>query len=159
MRERSGLFRRAFPVDLAATAVVLAGMGVLVFGTSLTSAQKKGADKIRQSTYAAIAEVPEKAREKRNPVEGDAQAVAVGRKLFEQHCAECHGKDARGTRKGPTLLREEVQQATPGALFWILTNGVVRRGMPVWSKLPEQQRWQLVTFVHSLNASSETDRP
>jgi len=85
MRERSGVFRLVVPVDLAATAVVLAGMGVLVFGTSPASAQKKSADKVRQSTYAAIAEVPEKAREKRNPVEGDAQAVAVGRKLFEQH--------------------------------------------------------------------------
>lgn len=43
-----------------------------------------------------------------------------------------------------------VQQATPGTLFWILTNGVVRRGMPVWSKLPEPQRWQLVTFLETL---------
>jgi hypothetical protein len=31
-----------------------------------------------------------------------------------------------------------------------LTNGVVRRGMPVWSKLPEPQRWQLVSFIKSL---------
>jgi hypothetical protein len=45
---------------------------------------------------------------------------------------------------------KEVQQATPGTLFWILTNGVVRRGMPVWSKLPEPQRWQIVTYLKSL---------
>jgi hypothetical protein len=54
------------------------------------------------------------------------------------------------------LLREEVQQATPGMLFWILTNGVVRRGMPVWSKLPEQERWQIVTFLESLKLQSTT---
>jgi hypothetical protein len=27
---------------------------------------------------------------------------------------------------------------------------VVRKGMPVWSKLPEPQRWQLVTYIQSL---------
>jgi len=53
---------------------------------------------------------------------------------------------------GANLLREEVQQATPGTLFWILTNGVVRRGMPVWSKLPEPERWQIVTFLQSLKS-------
>lgn len=37
---------------------------------------------------------------------------------------------------------------------WILTNGVVRRGMPVWSKLPEPQRWQLVSFLKSLRNPS-----
>jgi mono/diheme cytochrome c family protein len=52
----------------------------------------------------------------------------------------------------PSLRADPVRQATPGTLFWILTNGVVRRGMPVWSKLPEPQRWQLVSYVKSLNA-------
>jgi len=84
--------------------------------------------------------------------------VAAGGKLFEQHCADCHGRKAGGARKGPSLLREEVQQATPGTLFWILTNGVVRRGMPVWSKLPEQQRWQIVTFLQSLKLQSVNSR-
>jgi mono/diheme cytochrome c family protein len=56
--------------------------------------------------------------------------------------------------RGADLLREEVQQATPGTIFWVLTNGVVRHGMPVWSKLPEPQRWQLVTYLRSLKASS-----
>jgi hypothetical protein len=66
---------------------------------------------------------------------------------------------AGGTRKGPNLLREEVQQATPGTLFWILSNGVVRRGMPVWSKLPEQQRWQIVTFLQSLKVQAMNSQP
>ncbi len=57
---------------------------------------------------------------------------------------------ADGGKKGPSLRADEVQQATPGTLFWLLTNGVVRHGMPVWSKLPEPQRWQLVSFIKSL---------
>lgn len=111
--------------------------------------------------YAELAKAPEKARAKRNPFEKDSEAIAAGRNLFEQHCSECHGNTAEGSKKAPSLRAEEVQGAAPGALFWILTNGVVRRGMPVWSKLPEPQRWQLVTFIKSLGpapARSEEKR-
>lgn len=107
-----------------------------------------------QSTYGEISKAPEKARAKRNPLEKDPQASTAGRILFEQHCAECHGDAAEGGRKGPSLKAAEIQNAEPGAIFWVLTNGVVRKGMPVWSKLPEPQRWQLVTYLKSLGAAS-----
>jgi cytochrome c oxidase cbb3-type subunit 2 len=100
--------------------------------------------------YSEIEKAPEKARAKGNPFEQNADAPVAGKILFEQHCAECHGETALGGKKAPSLRAVEVQDATPGAIFWILTNGVVRRGMPVWSKLPEPQRWQLVTYIKSL---------
>ena len=127
----------------------------IVVSASVFGIAVAGWAKVRQSPqsdYAALAEAPEPAKAKKNPFFADPEAVAAGGKLFEQHCAECHGPKAGGTRKGVSLLREEVQQATPGALFWVLTNGVVRRGMPVWSKLPEPERWQIVTFLESLKS-------
>lgn len=127
-------------------------IGLIRGNLSTAAAQESGAHGARgRSSYAALALAPEKARTKKNPFEGDPDAVLAGAKLYEQHCAECHGRKAGGTRHGVSLLRDEVQQATPGTLFWILTNGVVWRGMPVWSKLPDPQRWQLVTFLQSLN--------
>jgi len=102
----------------------------------------------------ALGQAPEKARARHSPVEQEQDAVAAGGKLFELHCAECHGRKASGTRRGPSLLGEEMQQAPPGAIFWVLTNGVVRHGMPVWSKLPEPERWQLVTFLKSFRAQT-----
>jgi mono/diheme cytochrome c family protein len=81
-----------------------------------------------ESVYAEIAKAPAEARAKRNPFENDAKAIAAGSKLFEQHCAECHGNMAEGSKKAPSLREDEVQRAEPGALFWVLTNGVVRRG-------------------------------
>jgi mono/diheme cytochrome c family protein len=107
--------------------------------------------------YAELSKAPQKAVARRNPLENDPGAVGGGAKLFAQHCAECHGENAeggKGNKKGPSLLAPEVQQATPGTLFWLLTNGVVRRGMPVWSKLPEPQRWELVAYIKSLSPSS-----
>lgn len=108
------------------------------------------------SVYAELAKAPGKAAARRNPLAADRDAAAAGGKLFAQHCAECHGIMAEGGKKGPSLLVDDVQQATPGTLFWLLTNGVVRRGMPVWSKLPEPQRWQLVSFIKSLGSPSQT---
>jgi hypothetical protein len=32
--------------------------------------------------------------------------------------------------------------------------GVIWRGMPDWSKLPEQQRWQIVTFLKLFKTST-----
>ena len=109
----------------------------------------------RPSVYDEMKQAPEKARAKRNPLESDPEAVTAGGILFEQHCAECHGEKGEGSRKGPSLRAAPVQNAEPGAIFWILTNGVVRKGMPVWSKLPEPQRWQIVSFIKSFNAAAK----
>jgi len=102
--------------------------------------------------YSEIGKAPEKARAQRNPLEKDPDAVAAGRILFEQRCAECHGDTAEGGKRAPSLRAAEIQDAEPGAIFWILTNGVIRKGMPVWSKLPEPQRWQLISYIKSLGA-------
>lgn len=109
--------------------------------------------------YAELGKAPDKARAKRNPFEKDQVAAVAGRILFEQHCAECHGNNAEGGKKGPNLRAAEVQTVEAGAIFWILTNGVVRKGMPVWSKLPEPQRWQLVSYLKSLGVAPESPAP
>jgi mono/diheme cytochrome c family protein len=106
--------------------------------------------KKKNSIYVEIGKAPVKARARQNPFRNDPEAISAGGILYAQHCAECHGSKAEGRKRGPSLLVSDVQTAEPGAIFWILTNGVVRRGMPVWSKLPEPQRWQLVSFLKSL---------
>jgi mono/diheme cytochrome c family protein len=117
----------------------------------------RGQDHLHHHHFAEFAKSPEPARARPNPLETDPNAVVAGKKLFHQHCAECHGASAEGGRKAPSLRAEEVRQATPGTLFWILSNGVVRRGMPVWSKLPEPERWQIVAFIKSLPPSRDSD--
>lgn len=149
--------RNRFPSLLASALITACAAGAFALGP-LASAQN-GAKQREESSaqakndnsvYAEIAKAPEKERARRNPFENDADAIAAGGKLFAQHCAECHGNMAEGGKKAPSLREQEVQDAPAGALFWVLTNGVVRRGMPVWSKLPEAQRWQIVAFLKSL---------
>jgi mono/diheme cytochrome c family protein len=122
----------------------------LIVASTIVTAQSSAPTTKDASVYAELAKAPAKAVARHNPLESDPDAAAAGGKLFAQHCAECHGDMAEGGKKGPSLRADEVQDATPGALFWLLTNGVVRRGMPVWSKLPEPQRWQLVSYLKSL---------
>jgi cytochrome c oxidase cbb3-type subunit 2 len=97
----------------------------------------------------AIAQAPLKTRSWHNPYEGQPDAVLAGKKLFLQHCAECHGPQARGMGRAVNLHLSAVQNATPGELEWFLRNGNLRRGMPSWSGLPEQRRWQLVAYLKS----------
>ena len=97
-----------------------------------------------------IAQAPVKTRTWKNPYEGDPNALLAGKKLYVQHCAECHGADAQGLRNAVSLRAPDVQNATPGELVWFLRNGNLFHGMPSWSGLPEQRRWQLVTYIKSL---------
>lgn len=152
----------AFPLVDCARRAALAMAALLTFHVSGAFAQRQDSvevkiDHHRHNQYAELANAPEEARAKPNPLADDPDAIAAGKKLFEQHCAKCHGTAAEGRKKAPSLQVEEVQRAAPGTLFWILTNGVVRRGMPVWSKLPEQQRWQLVSFIKSLGHSAANE--
>ncbi|MGC1630335.1 MAG: c-type cytochrome, partial [Candidatus Acidiferrales bacterium] len=98
----------------------------------------------------AIARAPQKTRARVNPYEGQPDAVLAGQKLFAQHCAECHGSNARGQGRAMNLHLSAVQNATPGELEWFLRNGNLWRGMPSWSGLPEQRRWQIVAYLKSL---------
>ena len=98
--------------------------------------------------------VPPKDRARTNPFAGDPDAPAAGANIFAEHCAQCHGEQAEG-KEGkhprPNLHSDRLRQATPGELFWLLTNGSLKNGMPSWSRLPEAQRWQVIAFLKSLH--------
>ncbi|HEU0107479.1 MAG TPA: cytochrome c [Vicinamibacteria bacterium] len=90
-----------------------------------------------------------RAADSANPYGGNTDAVRAGRKLVARHCASCHGEDGRGGRSAPPLDSVAVRRAAAGDLFWLLTNGDLRAGMPSWSNLPDARRWQIVAFLQS----------
>jgi mono/diheme cytochrome c family protein len=100
--------------------------------------------------------VPEADRSRTSPFAGQAEAVSAGSKLFGDHCAKCHGPDALGRGKRPSLRSKVVQQAADGQLFWFLRNGNLRRGMPSWSSLPEPSRWQIIAYLKSLGEETNS---
>lgn len=101
-----------------------------------------------------LTEVPDRDRQKMNPYRDQPQAIQAGRLLFADYCAQCHGNTAEGMKKRPSLRTPRIQsQATEGDLHWLLANGNLRRGMPSWSKLPDQQLWQIISYLKSLKAA------
>jgi mono/diheme cytochrome c family protein len=131
------------------------GLAALLLMVSAEQARPGAALPEKDFSENQMAKAPEKWKARANPLEHDPDAVVAGKKLFGMHCSECHGQAAEGTHRAPTMRSADVQEATPGAIFWVLTNGVVWHGMPVWSKLPEPQRWQLVAYVKSLGLKSK----
>ena len=80
-----------------------------------------------------------------------ANDVRAGAKLFSQHCAACHGLDARGGRPGPSLHTGVIRAMPDAALVQFLTDGDLRKGMPSWSRLPVERRRQLALYIKSLS--------
>ena len=95
-------------------------------------------------------QAPREATARNNPLPATAEIIGGGRKLFLRHCSECHGDDGQGRKRAADLLLAVVQEQSDGALFWKISNGNPRRGMPSWGRLPEPQRWQLVLYLRSL---------
>jgi mono/diheme cytochrome c family protein len=130
--------RRYEPANLIATFIFIAALtgGVTLCAQSAT-----------------FRNAPASAAQARNPYSGSPQAAAGGKKLYAQNCAQCHGNNLQGIGPAPTLLSNSVKNAAPGDLFWFITNGDLNKGMPSWSQLPKQQRWQIVTFLEQQNSA------
>lgn len=95
-------------------------------------------------------QVPERARARVNPEAGSEETARAGAKVYGDRCASCHGVTAAGRGRRPSLRTERVRQAADGELMWLLENGELRYGMPSWSGLPEEQRWQVIRYLRTL---------
>ncbi len=94
-----------------------------------------------------------------NPLKGQADAVAAGKKLYTTYCVVCHGNKGKGDGVAASGLNPrpadhssaKVQSQSDGAIYWKLTTG--RAPMASYEKtLTETQRWQLVDFIRTLKA-------
>ncbi len=104
------------------------------------------------------------------PAPAAAGDVARGDRLFhvEVRCAQCHGVAGKGD--GPSaaaLVQEDGSPATlpdfaragllfkagarPEDVYRILTTGLAGTAMPSFASIPAKDRWDLATYVASLN--------
>jgi len=97
-----------------------------------------------------LAEVPAADHAMADPVAGQPDAIAAGSTLYQDNCAKCHGADGNGRSSRPPVHSARIAAATDGDLFWLLKNGQPFRGMPSWDRWPEDQRWQVVAWLRSI---------
>ena len=91
---------------------------------------------------------PASAKQLKNPY-ADQPPVA-GKALYHLRCARCHGENGEGSGNIPPLAEEKIKAAAPGEIFWFITNGDEKNGMPSWAKLPQRQRWLIVNYAKTL---------
>ena len=99
---------------------------------------------------------PAKEAKRKNPVRPTPASIMRGEGLFHEHCASCHGTEARGDgpagamlTPGPTNLREMAPLHSDGDLAWKIAHG--RGPMPAWkTTLKSTQIWDLVNYLRQM---------
>ena len=110
--------------------------------------------------------IPADADRQQSPLGGQAEVWREARDHYLDHCAVCHGRDAKGHTdmganmypKVPDLTSTEVQRRSDGALFYIIQNGIRWTGMPAWkSEHSPEDTWKLVAFIRKAPTLVEAD--
>jgi cytochrome c oxidase cbb3-type subunit II len=99
----------------------------------------------------------------KNPLAGDAAAVAEGRKIYEMNCAACHGVDLKGDI-GPSLTDKEWLYVRgplgDDTLFFLIADGSkpdqdfegrkAKGGMPSWGEFfGKNKLWSVIAYIRS----------
>jgi glucose/arabinose dehydrogenase len=95
-------------------------------------------------------DAPDSAKAMKDPYEGQQEAIDAGKTLYARNCLACHGKAGKGTGNVPSLVDGKLKGVPSGEVFWFVTQGDKDNGMPSWAFLPEEKRWQIVTYVEAL---------
>jgi glucose/arabinose dehydrogenase len=101
-------------------------------------------------------DAPDSAKAVNNPYEGQSAAIDAGKTLYARNCLACHGKAGKGTGNVPSLVDGKLNGVPQGEVFWFVTQGDKDNGMPSWAFLPEEKRWQVVSYVEALAAGKVT---
>ena len=95
-------------------------------------------------------DAPSSAKAMKNPLAGQQAAIEAGKTLYARNCLSCHGRTLQGTGNVPSLADGKLKGVTAGEVFWFITKGDKDNGMPSWAFLPEDKRWQVVSYVEAI---------
>ena len=85
--------------------------------------------------------------------------VVHGTRVFEIHCARCHGLGGTGG-EGPNLMRENLRRSTEDdALLEIVDNGIAGTDMPGHGSLNTREIRNVAAYVRSLGVAPREDLP
>lgn len=93
---------------------------------------------------------------KKNPVEINPRNISVGKSIYINSCAACHGAkaDGKGLLASADLISDTVQTQTDGTIFYKIRSG--RNKMPPFKGiLSDNELWSVINYLRILvNPSS-----
>ena len=103
------------------------------------------------------------AQKLQNPEPKNAESIDAGKKLFQRHCASCHGPGGKGdgglalSGGTPSDLTDEMWDfgSTDGEIFVVIRDGVSSDMLGYKEKLSEKQLWQVVNFIRSIGPKAK----
>jgi alcohol dehydrogenase (cytochrome c) len=94
----------------------------------------------------------------RNPLATNPAAAADGQRIYNQTCQTCHGPAGQGDR-GPELTTARFVHGNDDAdVFHTIRAGIPGTQMPPSAGLSDEQIWQLVTYIRSVQTAASADR-
>jgi putative heme-binding domain-containing protein len=91
------------------------------------------------------------------PSPAAAEENTLGRRLFDAHCARCHGIGGAGG-EGPSLVRPTLPRAPDDkALQTVIRNGIPGTEMPRTLRMLDREIVPLMAYVRSLGAMPRAD--
>lgn len=100
-----------------------------------------------------------------NPLQSTPDDLAAGKALYATNCAPCHGDNGRGDGPVAHLLKTKPKDLVTGVSKNLpdgYTYGTIRDGgiaMPAYADaMSAHERWQVVTFVRSLQHAGVATR-
>ncbi len=91
--------------------------------------------------------------------DANPEDVVHGTRVFEIHCARCHGLGGTGG-EGPNLMRENLRRSTEDdALLEIVDNGIAGTDMPGHGSLNTREIRNVAAYVRSLGVAPREDLP
>ena len=79
-------------------------------------------------------------------------AGAQGEASYQRRCALCHGSEAEGTDRAPSIIAA-LQTSATDRLATVITDGIASRGMPAIA-VPPDELGPLVTFLKALASAA-----
>ena len=114
------------------------------------------------ATGALFAQQPPAADTVVNPLAASPTAAADGQRTYDGTCQTCHGPAGAGDpgRGGPALNTAGLKHGDSDAdLFRTIREGVSGTQMPPYKGLRDEQVWQLVSYIRSLQGRSASTGP
>lgn len=162
---------RLFALSVVLLVAITAGFSInaafaLPFNSDMVDAQLRTGSVMRPSvpgtvpmgSLASRVENKAEAEKLTNPIKGDAESVARGKRLFAVNCAVCHSDITKtpwvpsvvGSKVGAPDLRADMYvQRTDGNIYGTIHFGGMAI-MPAYGwKLSPNEHWDLINYVRS----------